>query len=101
MHGVVESELGENHFGIAAYDHKEIVEVVGDAAGEASNGLHFLSLAELIFKGPAIGDVFSDGFEDVGGFVGAADGPAADSGSNDATVFLLPLHLDAVHAPRA
>ena len=29
---------------------RQIVEVVGDAAGKASDGLHLLRLAELIFE---------------------------------------------------
>ena len=37
---------------------------MGDAAGEASHGFHFLGLAKLVFKRAAFGDVFGEEFED-------------------------------------
>jgi hypothetical protein len=77
-------ELVEQNLGVAADDHEQIVEVVSDAAGEAADGFHFLGLAELIFEHAALGDVFGDGFENVGGFVAAGDGAAADADGDGA-----------------
>ena len=82
MQRMAEGELVEHDFGIAADDHEEIVEVVGDAAGEAADGFHFLGLAELVFEHAALGDVFGDGFENVGGLV-AGDGTAADADGDE------------------
>src|SRR5579863_851698 len=46
---------------MAANDGEEIVEVVGHAAGEAAQGVHFLRLAELRFELPLFGGVFLEG----------------------------------------
>ena len=94
-------ELVEQDLGVSADDHEEIVEVVGDAAGEAADGFHFLGLAELVFENAALGDVFGDGFENVGGFVAAGYGAAADADGDDGAVFALPADFEAVHAPGA
>ena len=59
----------EQNLGVAADDDEQIVEVVSDASGEAADGFHFLGLAELVFEDAAFGDVFGDGFENVGGLV--------------------------------
>ena len=48
--GVVRREAILDDFGVAADDHEEVVEVVGDASCEASDGLHFLRVAELLFE---------------------------------------------------
>ena len=41
-----------------AQDHgQQIVEVVGHAAGELSDGFHFLRLLKLLLQGAALGDV--------------------------------------------
>ena len=101
MQRVAGSELVEQNFGVAADDHEQIVEVVSDAAGEAADGFHFLGLAELIFEDAALGDVFGDGFEDVGGFVAAGDGAAADADGDGDAVFALPADFEAVHASGA
>ena len=45
---------------IADDDGEQIVEIVGDAAGELAHGLHLLRLAELLLHLPALGDVFLD-----------------------------------------
>src|SRR5271168_2005050 len=45
---------------MALDDHEEIVEVVGDAAGETADGFHFLSLAELFFELMTLGNVLGD-----------------------------------------
>ncbi len=41
-------------------DRKKIVEVVGDAAGELADGLHFLGLAKRLFRLPTLGHLFSN-----------------------------------------
>ena len=38
------------HFRVALYDHEEIVEVMGNAAGKPAYGFHLLSLAKLLLK---------------------------------------------------
>src|SRR5580698_2169993 len=100
MQRMAEGDLAEHDFGVSADYHEEIVEVVSDAAGEAAYGFHFLGLAELVFENAAFGDVFGDGFEDVGGFI-AGDGTAADADGNDSCVFALPANFKAVHASAA
>ena len=100
MQRMAEGELVEHDLGVSADDHEEIVEVVGDAAGEAADGFHFLGLAELVFENAALGDVFGNAFENVGGFV-AGDGTAADADGDDGRVFALPANFEAVHAPAA
>ena len=44
---------------VAEPDHRgqEIVEVVGDAAGELTDGLHFLGLNELLLERPPLGGI--------------------------------------------
>src|SRR5207302_7374701 len=71
------------------------------AAGEAADGLHFLGLAELVFENAALGDVFGDGFEDVGGLVAAGYGAAADADGDGGAVFSLPADFEAIHAAGA
>ena len=98
---VAGGELVEENLGVAADDHEQIVEVVSDAAGEAADGFHFLGLAELVFEDAAFGDVFGDGFEDVGGLVSAGDGAAADADGDGGAVFAFPADLETVHAAGA
>src|SRR6266446_441089 len=98
---VAEAEVVEEDLGVSADDGEEIVEVVGDAAGEAADGFHFLRLTELIFEDAALGDVFGDGFEDVGGFVAAGYGAAADADGDGGSVFSLPADFEAIHASGA
>src|SRR5712691_224016 len=95
------SELVEENLGISADDHEEVVEIVSDAAGEAADGFHFLGLAELVLEDTALGDVFGDGFENVGGFVAAGDGAPADANGDRGTVFAAPAGFEAVHASGA
>jgi hypothetical protein len=47
-------------FGVALDDHEEVVEVMGDAAGEAAHRFHFLGLAELFFELMALADILRD-----------------------------------------
>ena len=68
----------QQELGVPGDHHQQIVEVVGDAAGEAADGFHLLRLAELLFEGAALGDVFGEKFEEDGvAFV--ADGAAGEA----------------------
>ena len=40
----------EGHVAVAEHRRQEVVEVVGDAAGELADGLHLLRLAELLLE---------------------------------------------------
>jgi hypothetical protein len=55
----------------------------------------------LVFEDAALGDVFGDGFEDVGGFVAAGYGAAADADGDGGAVFAFPADFEAVHATGA
>src|SRR6202167_6613012 len=64
---IIGRKLIEENLGVAADDHEQIVEIVSDASGETTDRFHFLRLTELIFEDATLGDVFGDGFEDIGG----------------------------------
>ena len=53
---------------MAAHDHQEVVEVVGDAAGELADGVHLLQMRGLALRA----------FERGGGFLLRGDMPAGD-----------------------
>ena len=57
---MVGRDLAENDVGVALDDGQQVVEVVGDAAGEAADRLHLLRLQELLFELLALGDVDAD-----------------------------------------
>ena len=48
--GIAGRQNVQQQLGVALDDHQEIVEVVRDAAGEATDGFHFLRLAKLVFE---------------------------------------------------
>ena len=50
----------ERELAIAGNDGEEIVKVVRNTAGEASERLHFARLGELLFEIPALGDIDAD-----------------------------------------
>ena len=54
------AEALEQEFRVAGDHHEQIVEVVGDAAGEAADRFHLLRLAQLLLEGAAFGDVFGE-----------------------------------------
>ncbi len=58
------SETFEEELGVAGDDHQQVIKIVGDAPGEASDGFHLLRLAQLLFESAALGDVFGEEFED-------------------------------------
>ena len=91
----------EQDLGIAVDDGEEIVEIVGNAAGETADSFHFLRLAELVFEDAAFGDVFGDGFENVGGFVASGDGATADADGDIGLVFAAPADFETIHATGA
>ena len=60
-------EPAAQQLGVAADDHQEIVEIVGDAAGQLAERLHLLRLGELLLRPlerglrlPPLGDVARD-----------------------------------------
>ena len=48
--GIVRRQLHQEQVAVADDRRQDIVEVVGDAAGELAHGLHFLRLAQLCFE---------------------------------------------------
>ena len=57
--------------GVAVDDREEVVEIVGDAAGEGAEALHLVRLAELVLELLALGDVFPE-TEEIGDLAGGA-----------------------------
>src|ERR1700674_1744624 len=57
------SDPFEKKLGIAGDHHQQVVEIVGDAPGEASNRLHLLRLTELQLEHAGLGNVFHEKFE--------------------------------------
>ncbi len=53
----------QQQLAVALDDSKQIIEVVGDAAGETTNSFHLLRLAKLFLQGPPLGHVFDDLFK--------------------------------------
>jgi hypothetical protein len=98
---MVQAEIGQNHFRISADHHQQVVEVVRHSSGEAADGFHFLGLAKLILQHAAVGDVFGDGFEDVGRLVHVAHSPSADAHGDGSAILALPLQFNAIEASGA
>jgi hypothetical protein len=71
--GVTGREAAQQQFAVAVDDGEEVVEVVGDAAGQPADRLHLLRLAELLFELVALADVHE-------GQHGADDAPLAEDG---------------------
>ena len=42
---------------VAADDHQQVVEVVGNPAGQPSDSVHFLGLAKLLFQFPPVRNI--------------------------------------------
>ena len=85
------SWAGPRRCGSVARDHhEEIIEIVGDASGEASDGFHFLRLAELLFERATLGDVFGEEFED-DSFLAAVRHRTAGDADHGGASFALPL----------
>ena len=63
LRGSVGIESLHDDLGIQPDHRQQIVEVVGDAAGESSDGVHLLRLAELLLEISPLGKVDGDGHE--------------------------------------
>ena len=99
--GSLSLEIFEQHLGVAADDHQKIIEVVRHAAGQPSDGFHFLRLAELVFEGPPFGDIFRDDFEGRVAVIPGIGGASAEPDRNCGAIFLLPANFGAVKVARA
>ncbi len=64
--GGLVAELAQQELGVSGDHHEQVVEVMGDAAGEATHGFHLLGLAQLLLQGAALGDVLGEQFEEDG-----------------------------------
>src|ERR1019366_1866902 len=58
--GIVCRKVVEEHVAVAVDDGQQVVEVVGNAAGEASDGLHFLRLQQLFLQAAALRGIAQD-----------------------------------------
>src|ERR1035441_4648169 len=101
VHGAALFQLLQQHLGVSVNDHQKVVEVVGDAAGEAADGIHFLRLAKLLFELTPVGDIFGDQFQYFLGFIADSGGAAAEPHDDDAPVFAFPLHFHPIPASGA
>src|SRR5258708_1614857 len=54
-------KFGLQQFNLSEDDAKKIIEIVGDAAGQPADGVHFLGLQELAFEGSPFGNVAAGG----------------------------------------
>src|SRR5574340_1751780 len=77
--GPIRGRAGQGEVAIAQDDGEQVVKVVRNAAGKASDGFHLLGLAELIGDALLVGDVLNDG-DDTGGVARIA----ADQGGGEA-----------------
>ena len=96
VHGAAFFQLLEQDLGVSVDHHQQIVEVVGDATGEAADGIHFLRLAQLLFELTPVRDIFGDQLQDLSGFIGDGGGAAAEPHDDYAGILAPPLHFDAI-----
>src|ERR1019366_9256813 len=101
VHGAALFQLPQQDLGVSVNDNQKVVEVVGDAAGEAADGIHFLRLAKLLFELTPVGDIFGDQFQYFFGFIADSGGAAAEPHDDDAAVFASPLHFHPIPASGA
>ena len=73
------SETLEQELRVAGDHHQQIVEVVGDAACETSDGFHLLRLAQLLFESAAFGDVFGEELKDGAFFTAVGNRASRDA----------------------
>src|SRR5208282_2171559 len=76
-------------FGAGVNDSEDVIEIVGNATGQASNGFHFLRLMKLAFGFFQGGDVAGDGRGSDDVAFGVAQG-----GNGDGNVEALPIFCD-------
>ncbi len=62
-HHGIRADPVQQELAVAGDHHEQIVEVVRDAAGQASDGFHLLGLAKLLLQRSMLGDVFGEEFE--------------------------------------
>ena len=87
----------EKKFGIAGDHHEEIIEIVGDAAGETSDGFHLLRLLKLLFEGAPFGHVFGkklEGFD----LVSAGNSAAGNANYGGSSILAHPLDDEPVES---
>ena len=58
--GIVRAAVVQQQLGVAENRGQQVVEVVGDAAGEPADALDLLRLHQPLFEQPAVGDVARD-----------------------------------------
>ena len=85
----------QQEFGVSRDHHQQVVEVVGDAAGEPADGFHLLGLAELLLQGAAFGDVLGEKFEEDGVAV-VAEGASGEAHVDDGAILAHPVGGQAV-----
>ena len=88
----------DEQLGVALNHGQQIIEVVGNAAGEPPYGFHFLRLAKLIFEVAALGDVFGDHLEAFHISTGREHKTPAQAHRKNGAIFALPVSLDALDA---
>ena len=92
--GVVGAEILEQQVAVARDHREQVVEIVGDAAGEPTHGLHFLRLKELLLEPLDAGPVL-DQAEDAGdAAVGLVQRRGDQVHGHRCAVFLLADHFD-------
>ncbi len=93
-------EAHRQQLGAAENRGQHVVEIVRHAPREASHRLHFLGLAELLFKGALGGDVLDDPFEAAHAVV-EVDHAGRDAYDDRRAVLALPVDVDARRADAA
>ena len=89
-HAWIIADLSQQELGVSRNHHQQVVEVVSDAAGEASHGFHLLGLAKLLLQGAAFGDVLGEEFEEDGvAFV--AESAAGEAHADNGAVVAQPV----------
>ena len=75
-------------------DGEEVVEVVGDAAGQASHGLHFVGMLEVFLNVLLFGLVGEDGKDKARGAVGLTEGDVGAEGKAGLAIFAQKLLME-------
>ena len=83
---------------VAFDDGEKVVEVVSDSTRQPAYRFHFLCLAELIFKSPAVSHVLYDHFA-FDNRAAEHDHVAAQAGDDRVTIPGLPVGLKSFYRP--
>ena len=78
------AEVFEQELAVAGDDRQEVVEVVGDAAGQPADRLQLLGLPELLLEAPLLGHVLDETLDVLHLAVGATNRTGADPHGNAA-----------------